>query len=205
MTDSMWLLVTIGRGPNECKIAAKKIAMMIYDEAQILKLGAYIPEHQEDEYGWQSALISLETPSEEFAQSWEGTIQWTCPSPIRKAWKRKNWFVSVSVIRHTPLEYSFKDTDLKFDSFRAQGKGGQHVNVTDSAVRITHLPTGITAMAQEERSQYRNKSLALARLSDILKQNVEKDKKAVAKQTWQNHNEIERGNPIKIFRGPDFK
>lgn len=71
MTDLMWLLVTIGRGPNECKIAAKKIAMMIYDEAQILKLGAYIPEHQEDEYGWQSALISLETPSEEFAQSWK--------------------------------------------------------------------------------------------------------------------------------------
>lgn len=103
------------------------------------------------------------------------------------------------------MEYSFKDTDLKFDSFRAQGKGGQHVNVTDLAVRITHLPTGITAMAQEERSQYRNKSLALARLSDTLKQNIEKDKKVVAKQTWQNHNELERGNPIKIFRGPDFK
>ena len=135
----------------------------------------------------------------------EGTIQWICQSPIRQGWKRKNWFVSVNTIRYKPLEYSFQETDLKFDSFRSQGKGGQHVNVTDSAVRVTHIPTGLTAMAQEERSQHRNKSLAIGRLSDVLKQNIVDSKKAVAKETWKKHDELERGNPIKIFRGSDFK
>lgn len=205
MTESVWILVTSGRGPVECQIAVQKIALKVYDEAVVLKFAPFIPTHTDAEHGWHSALVSLDNPTEEFLKSWEGTIQWICQSPIRTGHKRKNWFVSSNVVRYTPVEFSFEDSDLKFDTYRASGPGGQHVNKTDSAVRVTHIPTGMVADAQEERSQYRNKALAIARLSDILKQKVDDSKKALGKETWKKHDELERGNAIRTYRGLDFK
>jgi peptide chain release factor len=110
-----------------------------------------------------SLLLELcGSQAEAFAKSWEGTVQWTARSPCRPEHKRKNWFVGVTVI-YPAEETVFDAKDLSWEVMRASSPGGQHVNKTESAVRVTHLASRIQASATEERSQYRNRKLALAR------------------------------------------
>lgn len=87
---------------------------------------------------------------------------------------------------------------------RASGPGGQHVNKTASAVRVTHVKTNISAIAQEERSQYQNRRLALARLAQALEDEEKKKGQEKQQQLWDLHQSLERGNPVRIFEGLEF-
>jgi peptide chain release factor len=201
----MWVHITAGQGPGECQIAVKNLANILCVEAKQHNIQATYLDDQEGEHGLLSVLIALEGDDlEAFIASWEGSIKWICQSPIRNAWKRKNWFVSVSVIRPPAAAMAFKDTDLKFDSYRASGPGGQHVQKTDSAVRVTHIPTGTVAQAQEERSQYRNKALAVARLAAMFVKQGEDAQAAVDTEIWSKHYGFERGNPVRVYMGLKF-
>ena len=198
----VWLQVTAGSGPIECAWAVAKVLEKIQAEAVAAGLDFRTVEIEAGPEGptINSALIAIAgAGANSFSSSWRGTIQWIARSPFRPEHKRKNWFVGIELLE--PVEETlFNPADVKWETMRASGPGGQHVNRTESAVRVTHLPTGLQASAMEERSQHRNRKLALARLARKLEDAGEKRQGEARKKRWRSHQDLERGNPVRTFR-----
>lgn len=122
-------------------------------------------------------------------------------SPFNAQGKRQTSFASVDVVAEVDesIEIDIKDSDLRIDVFRSGGHGGQGVNTTDSAVRITHLPTGIVVVCQNERSQIQNKATAMKILRSRLYE-LEKDKKrAEMERIYGQKGEIGWGRQIRSY------
>jgi len=203
---TVWVFLTAGRGPVECQIATEKAAREVLKEAAQIGLASDILEWNQTEHGIVSALIVLNgSDAEAFAETWNGTIHWRWQSPYRGKDSRKNWYVGSIVVRQPPDELAIRASDLAYETFRASGPGGQHVNKTESAVRVTHRPSGLTAQSQDERSQHRNRAIATRRLAGRLALHATQAQQAIEHEKWSQHDLLQRGNPIRAYTGPEFK
>lgn len=205
---NIWLQITSGRGPAECEELVVRLAEYLMGQAKEqcfeMKILAITPGSEKNTA--QSILLGMEGDADAAAlvQRWNGPVLWIWPSRFRPHHKRKNWFAGIEVIT-VPEEQEIDLTQLKIETVRASGPGGQHVNTSNTAVRITHLPSGLSAVAQEERSQLRNRKLAMARLYAQFQKRQDTEVKDRRQSLWNCHNRLERGNPVMVFTGDDFR
>ena len=122
-------------------------------------------------------------------------------SPFDANKRRHTSFASVDVIAEIEddIDMDIKDEDLKIDTYRSSGKGGQHVNKTESAVRITHLPTGIVVACQNERSQFKNKASAMKILKSRIYEKLLDQKRTEMDRFYGEKGEISWGNQIRSY------
>lgn len=122
-------------------------------------------------------------------------------SPFDQAKRRHTSFASVFVSPEIDesIEVDIKPEDLRIDTYRSSGKGGQHVNTTDSAVRLTHLPTGTVVSCQNERSQHKNKERAMSMLRSKLYEIELEKKRAETKKIEDSKLDIDFGSQIRSY------
>ncbi|MFP1766107.1 peptide chain release factor H [Lonsdalea quercina] len=200
----IFLQLSAAQGPDECMLATAKALHTLTREAHALSVTLEVVESEPGDWPGtlRSALVLLQGDGEAvLANAWCGTLQWICPSPWRKGPGRKNWFIGVQ--RFTP-QHTFTDGEIRIETLRASGPGGQHVNKTESAVRATHVASGISVRVQSERSQHANRRLALQLIEWRLRQQHQQQTAALREQRHRGHQEVERGNPVRIFKGERF-
>tara|TARA_B100001248_G_scaffold260540_1_gene249029 strand:- start:48544 stop:49569 length:1026 start_codon:yes stop_codon:yes gene_type:complete len=122
-------------------------------------------------------------------------------SPFDSNNRRHTSFCSVDIIAEIEddVDLDIREEDLRVDTYRASGKGGQHVNKTDSAVRLTHLPTGIIVTCQNDRSQHKNKANAMKTLKSRIYEKMQDDKRSEMEKFYGEKGEIGWGNQIRSY------
>jgi peptide chain release factor len=199
--------ITAGRGPAECTWVVAQVLKKMLEEAQNNQIEATVLQREAgtENVTVLTALILLKGKTvTEFVNSWCGSIQWIGQSSFRKMHKRKNWFIGIFEMDALAIK-SISEKDIQYQAMRSSGAGGQHVNKVSSAVRATHVPSGLSTVAMDSRSQHQNKKLATERLLEKFKVfELEMIKKQVNSQ-WENQLNVARGNPTRTFSGSDFK
>lgn len=197
---------TAGKGPAECSKVVAKVLKIFLDEARESSFEVEVLDRVEgpDNGTLNSALVVIHGANlQEFTDSWNGTIQWIGKSPYRKMHKRMNWFIGLNILEFKPIAED--ENEITYEAIRSGGPGGQHVNKVSTAIRAKHKATGLTVVASDTRSQIMNKKLAKQRLMDKLLEHHLEAQKHLTKPQWSNHDALNRGNPVRIFRGTDFK
>ena len=192
----MRVQISSGQGPAECGLAVGLFYRQLQKEGRDIRLIQSV--RAKGGKGYSSILFETEEDMREL----EGSVLWICRSPFRPKHRRKNWFIDVSVLEQLPDTQG--DMKLRFETFRSKGKGGQHVNKVETGVRVIHVPTGISVVSTEARSQHMNKKLAMNRLCDILADMELENRQREKELAWLEHTRLERGNPVRIYEGMQF-
>ncbi len=161
-----------------------------------------LQESRGDEAGIKSCTIKI---TKEFSYGWlkreSGIHRLVRISPFDSNKRRHTSFASVWVYPEVDekIEIEIKDADLRLDTYRASGAGGQHVNKTDSAVRITHIPSNIVVQCQSDRSQHKNKANAMSMLRSRLFESELQKRKQKENEANLQKKEIGWGNQIRSY------
>ena len=204
-TDALNAIVVVhpGAGGTESQDWAEMLMRMYLRWAERQHFKLELNEIQDgDEAGIKSATFTI---SGDFAfgllSGETGVHRLVRISPFDSAKRRHTSFASVFVSPEIDdtIHIDIKPDDLRIDTYRSGGKGGQHVNTTDSAVRITHLPTGLVAGCQNERSQHKNKERAMKLLRSRLYEYELDKKKAATKKLEDSKLDIGFGSQIRSY------
>ncbi len=157
---------------------------------------------KEDEAGIKSVTLKISGPNAYgYLKGEKGVHRLVRISPFDANKRRHTSFSSVDVFPDIDgdIDVEIKDEDIKVDTYRSSGAGGQHVNTTDSAVRITHIPTGIVVQCQNERSQIQNRERAMQTLKAKLLSLAEEERKEKIEDLQGNYSQIAWGSQIRSY------
>jgi len=201
--NDAFLEVNAGAGGTEAQDWAEMLARMYtrWSEQHGYKI-ELMEQSEGEQAGIKSATFQVSGPN---AYGWlktEGGVHRLVRiSPFDAAARRQTSFASVWVypVVDDTIEIEIDPSDLRVDTFRASGAGGQHVNKTESAIRITHIPTGIVVACQTDRSQHRNRATAMGMLKARMYEAELQRREAASAQTEAAKTEIGWGHQIRSY------
>ena len=197
-----YIQITAGRGPVECARVVTLVARELLKIIPPLQLTDCEPHNQVDGCFMSITFATEDVIPPSIIKGWQGTVLWrSTKNPYRPGHKRSNWFVGVNFFDEIELP-QIEASDIVYETCRSGGKGGQNVNKVETSVRAVHIPTGLSVKCSDERSQSQNKTLARERLLLKLRQQNDKVVAESRSRQWSNHDNLERGNPVKKFSGP---
>lgn len=190
--------ITSAQGPEECEIAVAKFLQVLQKEFPEIRVIEKEPGNSKE--ACRTAVITYEG----YADIPQGTIQWICQSPCRPKHKRKNWFIGIFPLQDVGVEIPCMQ-NIRFETFRSAGKGGQNVNKVETGVRAIYQPTGLSVVSTQERSQHANKRITAERLFEKIQ--IENQAKQMLRQTQRRDNrlQLERGCPVRVYQGMEFQ
>ena len=200
-----YIQITSGRGPVECSRVVVLVMKELIKDAERVGISIDVVEFEkaiQDDCMFSATLSVDSADSPKLRDKWNGPVLWVATkNPFRPHHKRKNWFVGVKFFELNDFNMNIDDNEIEYQTMRAGGNGGQNVNRVESAVRAIYKPTGLSVVCTDERSQTQNKRVAKERLLLKLAKESNLQKAEQDRQVWMNHNMLERGNPIRTFRG----
>ena len=201
--NDCYMEVNAGAGGTEAQDWAEMLMRMYSRWSEQHGYTVTMMEASEGEQaGLKSVTLQVSGPN---AYGWlkteSGVHRLVRISPFDAAARRQTSFASVWVypVVDDSIEIEIRDADLKVDTFRASGAGGQHVNKTESAIRITHIPTGIIVACQTDRSQHRNRATAMGMLKAKLYEAELQKREAASAVTEAGKTEIGWGHQIRSY------